>query len=219
MFTLSIIFLHYIMISAGIFLISIIEPITMLKKKDYLIYSLLSILALLSLFTQERLVSIALLIITLVYVSLKDIKAIIPSSLITTSLIPFLHLPIIEEKIFFFIFLLISTVSIGFITKRVHAFIIVAVSLISLFTTPLVGLISSATVASIMSFYFRQQNEVCPFTTDAGLAMGGGFISGLTIILSIFYGWNLIIGSLLVLGLLLLLSGSMRPEDSSTQNS
>ncbi|MGC8572795.1 MAG: hypothetical protein ACP5L0_02135 [Caldisphaera sp.] len=213
LFTLSIIFMHYIMISSAIFLISIIEPIVFLKRKYYFVYVTLSLISIVFIFTQLKIISLILLALSLIYVTLNDFKAIIPSSLLATSFIYFMQLPLLFEKILFFVFLLLSTVSMGFITKKLHAFVMVAIPLISLFTSPLVGLISSSVVVSIMSFYFRQQNEVCPFTTDAGLAMGGGFLSGITIILSAIYGWNLFVSSLLVLSVLLLLSGSMKPEN------
>jgi len=214
-FTISIIFMPYIMISSAIFLISIIEPIVFLKKRDYFVYVALSLMSVVLILTQLKFLSLILLSISLIYVTLKDFKAIIPSSLLATSLISFMHISLLFEKILFFVFLFISTISISFITKKLHAFVMVVIPLISLFTAPLVGLISSSVVVSIMSFYFRQQNDVCPFTTDAGLAMGGGFLSGITIILAAIYGWNLFVSSLLVLSVLLLLSGSMKPEKRS----
>ncbi len=216
LFTLSILTMHEIMISSGIFLISLIEPIVFIKRRDYYIYAFLSIISVLFILTPLKYLSLIVLVISLIYVTLKEFKAIVPSSLLITSLLTFMFQSLLIERILFFIFLLISTVSIGFITKRIHAFVIVMVALITLFTSPIVGLISSSVVAAIASFYFRQQEKVCPFTTDAGLAVGGGFIAGVTIILSALYGWNLIVSSLLVLSVLLLLSGSMKPESAIT---
>ncbi|AFZ70300.1 hypothetical protein Calag_0540 [Caldisphaera lagunensis DSM 15908] len=212
LFTLSILTMHEIMISSGIFLISLIEPIVFLKRRDYYIYATLSIISVLFVLISLKYLSLIILVLSLIYVTLKEFKAIVSSSLLIASMIIFMFQSLLIEKILFFVFLLLSTISIGFVTKRVHAFVIVIVALISLFTSPLVGLISSSVVAAIASFYFRQEEKVCPFTTDAGLAVGGGFIAGITIILSALYGWNLIVSSLLVLSVLLLLSGSMKPE-------
>ncbi|MGC8566381.1 MAG: hypothetical protein ACP5I6_02095 [Caldisphaera sp.] len=212
LFTLSIFFSPIIILSSAVFLITIIEPITLLSLKNYLIYISLAIIALIIVILSPiKLIAFIPLTILLIYSSIKEFKTLVTSSLLISSLLAFITSGMIE-KLLYFSFLLISTISLGFVTKRLHSFIIVILPILSIFFNPVVGLASSALISSIMAFYFRQENAVCPFTTDAGLVMGGAFISSISILLIILLKWNIFDSSLLITGILLLLSGSMRPE-------
>ncbi len=212
LFSFSLIFSPKLMISSGIYLISLAEPAILINKKDYITYLSLSISSIPVLFFSPlKYVVLVPLVISLIILSLKNPKMLIPSSLLITSFIPFISHGILE-KMLFFSFILIPALSLGFVTKRVHSFVTVPLALLSMLFNPYVGLASSSILTSLMAFYFVDEENVCPFTSDAGLAASGGFIAGGSIILIITLGWNIYSSSVFILGIMLLLSGSLKPR-------
>ncbi|MCE4607467.1 MAG: hypothetical protein F7B61_00705 [Caldisphaeraceae archaeon] len=212
LFSFSLIFPPKAMISSGIYLISLAEPVILINKKDYVAYLLISLSSIPILFISPlKYVVLVPLFASLIILSLKNSKMLIPSSLLITSLIPFISHGILEEMLFFS-FILIPALSLGFVTKRVHSFVTVPLALLSMLFNPYVGLASSSILASLMAFYFVDKENVCPFTSDAGLVASGGFIAGGSIVLIITLGWNIYSSSIFILGTVLLLSGSLKPR-------